>query len=79
VWETKERRRLNHLYLDHIALTPDPAYEGARVLAVRDRPGAAGSGAETTVEAATPNLDRLQLERWRQMAADIDTRYGLSR
>src|SRR5580765_5364947 len=30
VWETRDRRRLNHLFLDHIAMTPDPAYQDAR-------------------------------------------------
>jgi phage head maturation protease len=80
VWETRDRRRLNHLYLDHIALTPDPAYTDARVLAVRTQPG----GDAGTVEAleavqATPNLDRLEIERLRAVAADIDARYGLSR
>jgi HK97 family phage prohead protease len=34
-WETRDRRRLTSLYLDHIALTPDPAYVDANVLAVR--------------------------------------------
>src|SRR5262245_56546026 len=50
-WETKNRRRLNKLWLGHIALTPDPAYETANVLAVRN--------ADRTPVAvpATPNLD----------------------
>jgi phage head maturation protease len=34
-WEGNRRRRLTSLILDHIALTPDPAYKSARVLAVR--------------------------------------------
>jgi HK97 family phage prohead protease len=52
-WETRSRRRLNKCWLGHIAMTPDPAYEGARVLAVRDRDA-------ITVEqaAAKPNLER---------------------
>ena len=72
-WEGKDRRRLNHLYLAHIALTPDPAYETARVLAVRS---------ETLLEAApvaavvTPNLDSLELERWQQQLAILDARYS---
>jgi HK97 family phage prohead protease len=51
-WETRARRRLTKCWLGHIALTPDPAYETARVLAVRN--------ADQPVEAAkkpTPNLD----------------------
>jgi len=34
-WENRSRRRLTRLWLGHIAMTPDPAYESARVLAVR--------------------------------------------
>jgi len=75
VWETRDRRRLNHLFLDHIALVPDPAYEDAKVLAVR-----AASAAAATVDAAastTPNLAALQLLEQRALLADIDRRYGL--
>ena len=76
VWESRDRRRLNHLFLDHIALTGAPAYPGAKVLAVRNLPEAP----ERRFEAVnTPNLDRLELERLRSLAADIDVRYGVSR
>jgi HK97 family phage prohead protease len=34
-WETRNRVRVVKAWLGHIALTPDPAYETARVLAVR--------------------------------------------
>src|SRR5262245_39283525 len=34
-WDGKTRVRITKAWLGHIALTPDPAYEGARVLAVR--------------------------------------------
>lgn len=76
VWEARDRRRLNHLFLDHIAMTPDPAYPDARVLAVRaahEPPG----GQETP--GGTPNLDRLELNRYEALYADIDRRYGLAR
>ena len=51
-------RRITRAFLGHIALTGDPAYTGAKVLAVRqadevgpvDRP-------------STPNLDRILSER----------------
>lgn len=33
-WEGSRRRRLTDVHLHHVALTPDPAYEDARVLAV---------------------------------------------
>lgn len=47
-WEQgRSRRRLNKVFLHHIALTPDAAYEGANVLAVR------------TTSSRTPNLDRV--------------------
>lgn len=73
VWESRERRRLNHLYLDHIALVPDPAYTDARVLAVRH------ARAESHEESLPrPNLDRLEVEALRALSADIDRRYGLT-
>ena len=56
VWETRARYRVNRAWLGHIALTPEPAYEGARVLAVR-------SGTAQTPPpppeptSKTPNLD----------------------
>jgi HK97 family phage prohead protease len=70
VWETRSRHRLNKLWLDHIALVPDPAYETANVLAVREAP-------EPVVASATPNLDRVRLEQWRRELDMIDARYGL--
>jgi len=73
VWESQTRRRLNHLYLDHIALTPDAAYKDAKVLAVRTAEQPAG------MVGATPNRDRLELDRYRRLAADLDRRYHLSR
>jgi len=36
-WPEKTLRRLTKLWLDHIAMTPDPAYPTANVLAVRAR------------------------------------------
>jgi HK97 family phage prohead protease len=55
-WPTLEMRRLTRLFLDHVALTPTPAYVGAEVLAVRSD----GMPAERT---PTPNLD--QVRAWR--------------
>ena len=37
-WEGRSRRRITEAWLGHIAMTPDPAYEGANVIA-----GPAGS------------------------------------
>jgi HK97 family phage prohead protease len=57
-WETRSRLRLTKLWLGHIAMTPIPAYETAKVLAVRH------TGADTQEEAVpTPNLD--QIRAWR--------------
>jgi len=56
VWETRDRRRLNHLYLHHIGLTADPAYVGANVLAVRS----ADDELAEQVATATPNLDQFR-------------------
>jgi HK97 family phage prohead protease len=70
VWETRERRRLNHLWLDHIAVTTTPAYADAKVLAVRDASGTPAG------DDATPNLDSLQLAEFRRLEAALDRRYG---
>ena len=69
-WESRSRRRLKRLYLGHIALTPQPAYAQAKVLAVRS---------QQPPVTPTPNRDWLELERLRALYADIDARYGLSR
>lgn len=78
VWETRNRRRLNHLWLDHVALVPDPAYPTANVLAVRaaERPSAAADGRGPVL---TPNRDVLAAQRLEALYADLDRRYGLNR
>jgi HK97 family phage prohead protease len=58
-------RRLNELWLDHVAFVPNPAYEAATVVDVRHTTGTTGA----------PNLERLEVERWRSMLAAIDSRY----
>lgn len=70
VWETRSRRRLNHLHLDHIALTASPAYDGAHVLAVRNL-------AADPAPSPTPNRDRLWLEEQQARMREIDLRYGV--
>ena len=57
-WETRARRRLSKLWLGHIGMTPDPAFEGARVLAVR-----AGDPPVDGLQVATPNLDLIMAQR----------------
>lgn len=52
--QQRSRVRLTKLWLGHIAMTPDPAYETAAVLAVRN----ADAGA--TVRVPTPNLDQVR-------------------
>src|SRR5262249_48592706 len=70
------RRRLNRVKLDHIALAPDPAYEDARVLAVRD---AAANSQEPLSGVATPNLDVYHHSEFAALAAALDSKYGVSR
>lgn len=55
-WPEKGLRRLTRLWLDHIAMTPDPAYQGTHVLAVRaaDSPQDATEAPGAVI---TPNLD----------------------
>lgn len=56
-WEGRNAYRVTRAYLKHIAMTPDPAYQDAQVLAVRSRPEAPPAAA------ATPLLD--QVRAWR--------------
>jgi phage head maturation protease len=69
-WRGPNYRRLTRLWLGHIALTPEPAYD-APVLAVR----------HADPLAATPILDRYleqtTLERWQAEEAVINRRYSL--
>lgn len=57
-------RRITKAFLDHISLVADPAYQGARVLAVRSQPEAPRS---PLVAVETPNLDTVRA--WRLQAA----------
>jgi phage head maturation protease len=72
VWETTTRRRLNHLFLDHIAMTPDPAYTDAKVLAVRTAPV---TPQEPQGGVSTPNLDRLRLAALLEREAALNSRW----
>jgi len=75
-WEDRDTRRLNHLFLHHIAMTPDPAYEDAKVLAVR----AAVSPQDAEIASdATPNMDRLALRDLLAREAAVDRVYRLGR
>ncbi len=74
VWEARDRRRLNHLFLHHVALTPEPAYETANVLAVRHN---RSEGSLRADPAGRPNLERLELQRLAELAALMDARYGV--
>jgi HK97 family phage prohead protease len=53
-WQGRNRVQITKAWLGHIAMTPDPAYEGANVLAVRRHvPG-------DPEQVATPNLDAVK-------------------
>lgn len=68
-WETRSRRRLNKCWLGHIAMTPDPAYESARVLSVRN---AAAVIKEAEALVATPHLDQLRADLLAERYARLD-------
>ena len=61
--------QITQAWLGHIGLVPEPAYEGAKVLAVRDK----ANGGLT--EASTPNLDQvkawLMADRYEQLARHV--------
>jgi len=70
-WPERGLRRLTKLWLDHIAMTPDPAYKTANVLAVRADQQPAG---RTAPVVATPNLDVVRgwriADRYAMISAD---------
>ncbi len=72
-WETRNRVRVTKAWLGHIALTPEPAYEEARVLAVRS-----GDPVAAAAASATPNRELLELEALRAQLAEIDRRYSVA-
>lgn len=53
-WPARDQRRIERAWLAHIAMTPEPAYQGARVLAVRSQTS------EPSGRVLTPNLDRVR-------------------
>jgi HK97 family phage prohead protease len=55
-WEGRDAYRITKGWLGHIAMTPDPAYEDARVLAVR-------TASRAVSASSTPNLDLIR--QWR--------------
>lgn len=66
-WSSDRRsRKVTSAIVEHIALTGDPAYKGAQVLDVRTAP-------EAPVRTATPNLDRIRLERLAEAAGMRDS------
>lgn len=68
-WPTRTLRRLTRLFLEHVALTPTPAYAGAQVLAVRS-----SSSSSAPEPSATPNLDAVRGWRLEELAARLGGR-----
>jgi HK97 family phage prohead protease len=72
VWErSRLTRRLNRLWLDHLALVPNPAYPDAAVLGVRNTPT---NSLEPVSRVATPNLDRIAFEAKQAMYDALEGR-----
>jgi HK97 family phage prohead protease len=57
-WESRDMRHLDRLWLGHIAMTPEPAYQDARVLSVRSQ-----TLTEPPGPIRTPNIE--QVYAWR--------------
>lgn len=71
--ERRSLRRITKAWLGHIALCPDPAYDGARVLAVR-------SALDELAPAPAMPLPNLDVLRERELVArylQLDAKYGL--
>jgi serine/threonine-protein kinase RIO1 len=58
-WITRDSRRLEKCWLASIAMVPEPAYAGAKVLAMRA--ASERHPATTQPRTPTPNLDELRL------------------
>jgi len=69
---SSKTRTLNELWLDHVAFVPNPAYQDARVLAVRHTQETAGPDPG---QDPTPNLDRLRYDEYAALAAALDAKY----
>jgi len=67
--ERRTLRRISKAWLGHIALTPDPAYIDARVLAVRTAEPVPAS----TAQVATPLLDEVRSWRLRDQFGSLTT------
>lgn len=73
VWERNRTvRRLNRLWLDHLAFVPNPAYSAAAVISVRD---ASVDPLEPLARDATPNRDRIALQELRAQHAALNRRW----
>jgi HK97 family phage prohead protease len=70
-WRTRDSRRITKAWLGHIAMTPDPAYDDARVLAVRR----AAEHLERS-PGPTPNLDAWRRLEHEERYADLQRRYA---
>jgi HK97 family phage prohead protease len=68
-WLTRSSVRIVKGWLGHIAMVPEPAYEGSRVLAVRAAVASAAEGQQAQLP--TPNLDQVRAwlleEQFRQL------------
>lgn len=67
-WEGRNRRRITRAWLGHVAFVPEPAYEGARVLAVRS----ADPNTPAGIVVATPNLDLVRAWQLQKRYAELD-------
>jgi phage head maturation protease len=65
-WEGRSLRRLLKVWLGHIAMTPDPAFESAKVLAVRS------ATADEIERERTPNLDAVRAWRAESRYSQLD-------
>lgn len=74
--ERRTLRRLHKVFLHHVALTADPAYEDARVLAVRTADTTATDSPAVAV-VSTPHLAELYARELAERAAAIDRRFGI--
>jgi phage head maturation protease len=79
VWDDRRSvRRLNRLWLEHLAFVPNPAYPDAAVLSVRhaaERPQEPLSGERVSVSA--PNLTQLHVDALMAAEVEMNRRFGI--
>jgi HK97 family phage prohead protease len=77
VWERNRAvRRLNRLWLDHLAFVPNPAYPDAAVISVRRAVSPQEPPTADVAVEATPNRDRIAMDALKAARDELNRKYA---